>query len=460
MRLYLRLGRVQQAFETLERAKSQTLMNYLANGDQLRWANQSPRCGPLLDELNQLREEHHWFYRLAYEPRLNEEERRPEIDQQQAREEIAVRERRMRAITERLYLLNNEGGTGSNIKPPRLQDVQRQLNEHTLLVEFYNDGANVWAFSADNHSLEIHQLPITISDLDRLLSQLQINFQSALNTDVENATARNVAGLTQRLLQRLYGALLKPLGHRLRDRHRLVIVPYGALHYLPFHLLHTDDGYLIEEYEIVILPTSGLLTRPSPARPSGALILAHSWQGRLPQTLDEAHAVHRLFDGTMYAETDAMRSTLCSKPVQILHIAAHGEHRLDQPDLSYIQLADGQLYADDLLQHDMSYELVTLSACETGRANVAGGDELIGIGRGFLYAGAGALVTSLWRIPDASANALMERMYTNLRNGASKAAALRNAQRAILAEAPQLHPAFWGAFQLVGDAEPLSRINT
>jgi CHAT domain-containing protein len=54
----------------------------------------------------------------------------------------------------------------------------------------------------------------------------------------------------------------------------------------------------------------------------------------------------------------------------------------------------------------------------------------------------------------------MERMYTNLRNGASKAAALRNAQRAILAEAPQLHPAFWGAFQLVGDAEPLSRINT
>jgi CHAT domain-containing protein len=460
MKLYLQLGRVDQAFETLERAKSQTLMNYLANGDQLRWANQDPQHSPLLNELNRLREEHHWFYRLAYEAPLHEEERRPEIDQQHARKEIAVRERRMRAITEQLYLLSSDGGAWSNVKPPRLPDVQRTLSEQTLLVEFYNDGANVWAFSADNHSLETHQLPIMIDDLHRLLSQLQVNFQSALNTSVETATARNVAGLTQRLLQRLYGALLRPLEHRLRGRHRLVIVPYGALHYLPFHLLHTDDGYVIEKYESVILPTSGLLTRPSPVRPSGALILAHSWQGRLPQTLDEAHAVHRLFDGTMYAEADAMRSTLCSKPVQILHIAAHGEHRLDQPDLSYIKLADGQLYADDLLQHDMSYELVTLSACETGRANVAGGDELIGIGRGFLYAGAGALVTSLWRIPDATANALMERMYTNLRNGASKAAALRNAQRAILAEAPQLHPAFWGAFQLVGDAGPLSCINT
>jgi CHAT domain-containing protein len=460
MKLHLQSGRVEEAFETLERAKSQTLMNYLSNHDQLRWADQNPRCGPLLNELNRLREEHYWFYRLAYEPPLSEEERRPKIDQQQAREEIAVRERRMRAITEQLYLLSSDGGAWSNVKPPRLPNVQRTLSEQTLLVEFYNDGANVWAFSADNHSLEIHQLPIMIDDLHRLLSQLQVNFQSALNTGVETATARNVVGLTQRLLQRLYRALLKPLEYRLRGRHRLVIVPYGALHYLPFHLLHTDDGYLIEKYESVILPTSGLLTRPSPARPSGALILAHSWQGRLPQTLDEAHAVHRLFDGMLYAEADAMRSTLCSKPVQILHIAAHGEHRLDQPDLSYIQLADGQLYADDLLQHDMSYELVTLSACETGRANVAGGDELIGIGRGFLYAGAGALVTSLWRIPDASANALMERMYTNLRNGASKAAALRNAQRAILAESPQLHPAFWGAFQLVGDAEPLSRINT
>jgi CHAT domain-containing protein len=142
--------------------------------------------------------------------------------------------------------------------------------------------------------------------------------------------------------------------------------------------------------------------------------------------------------------------------VQILHIAAHGEYRLDQPDLSYIKLADGQLYADDLLQQDLSYELVTLSACETGRANVAGGDELIGLGRGVLYAGAGALIGSLWHVTDELAVALMEHMYDALCAGASKAAALRDAQLAIMHRTEQLHPAFWGAFQLVGDARPLS----
>jgi CHAT domain-containing protein len=154
-------------------------------------------------------------------------------------------------------------------------------------------------------------------------------------------------------------------------------------------------------------------------------------------------------------EGEADRRALQTQPAQILHIAAHGEHRLDQPDLSYLQLADGQLYADDMLQNDMSYELVTLSGCETGRASVAASDELIGLGRGFLYAGAGALLASLWQVADSSTLHFMERMYEALHAGSSKAAALRDAQTWMLASDRQLHPAFWGAFQLIGDASPL-----
>jgi CHAT domain-containing protein len=164
----------------------------------------------------------------------------------------------------------------------------------------------------------------------------------------------------------------------------------------------------------------------------------------------------KLFGGKVYLEETASRETLRAKPVQILHIATHGQHRLDQPDLSYIQLADGQLYADDMFQQDLSYELVTLSACETGRANVAASDELIGLGRGFLYAGAGALLVSLWRVEDISTLQFMERMYKSLFAGASKAAALREAQRSFITENPDMHPAFWGAFQLIGNADPLS----
>ena len=233
-------------------------------------------------------------------------------------------------------------------------------------------------------------------------------------------------------------------------------MPYGALHYLPFHLLHDGQHYLIENFEVVIMPAAGLMTRPAPRRLPGALVLAHSRGGQLPHVKAEADLVHQLFGGTRWAEQDARRAALHTQPRQILHIAAHGQYRLDQPDLSYLELADGLLYADDLLQQDLSYELVTLSGCETGRATVAGGEELIGLGRGLLYAGAGALVLSLWSVADEITVDLMALMYGQLRMGASKAAALRHAQRTLLSAVPDGHPAFWGAFQLTGDAGSLT----
>jgi CHAT domain-containing protein len=87
---------------------------------------------------------------------------------------------------------------------------------------------------------------------------------------------------------------------------------------------------------------------------------------------------------------------------------------------------------------------------------VRASDELIGLGRGFLYAGAGALLVSLWPVADVSTLGLMERFYRALRAGESKAAALRCAQRMTLAEDRHLHPAHWGAFELIGDPGALS----
>jgi CHAT domain-containing protein len=455
--LYLRSGRVEDAFEALERAKSQAHLGYLANRDRLRWAQDDDRSRALIEELDRLREEHQWFYQLAHDaPRSSN---RPSMIQPpQAIAEVAARERRMRAITEELYLRNSVGRAVNPAPAASVQDVRRALDESALLVEFYSDGAHLWAFTLDEQTVDVLCLPVTVETLNELLAQLQANLAGALKIGQRAPAARSLTRLAQRILQRLYSLLIEPLALHRRGRQRLVIVPYGALHYLPFHLLYDGSAYLIERYEVAILPAAGLAMLPSPRRKPGALILAHSWEGRLPYTRAEAEIVHRLFGGIVSADQLANRAVLQAPPRQILHIAAHGEHRLDQPDLSYLQLADGQLYADDLLQQDLSYELVTLSACETGRANVASDDELIGLGRGFLYAGAGALILSLWQVADAMTVGLMERVYRALQAGASKAAALREAQLAILAEAEPLHPAFWGAFQLVGDARPLSRM--
>jgi CHAT domain-containing protein len=452
--LYLRNGQGENAFESLERAKSQLLLGYIANREGLRWTTDSVRNQTLIDELKRLRSEHQWFYRLAQNPsRPN----RPNIvSPEQALAEVSTRERRMRTITEQLYIYSRNQQTANQTPNTSLKDIQPRLKEDTLLIEFYNDGTHLWAFLLDGKTIQIHCLPASADKLNQLLVQLQSNIAAVLRADPQTAITHSLNQLAQRILQRLYTYLLEPLRLHRYEQKRLIIVPYSILHYLPFHLLHDGSSYLIEKNEVVILPAAGLITRPRTRQSPGALILANSFDGRLPHTLAEAQMVQRLFGGSLCLEERADRTALRMPPSQILHIAAHGEHRLDQPDLSYLQLADGQLYADDMLQQDLSYELVTLSACETGRANVAASDELIGLGRGFLYAGAGALLVSLWRVADVSTFQFMEGMYTALASGASKAAALRQAQRSLLAENQDAHPAFWGAFQLIGNAQPLS----
>jgi CHAT domain-containing protein/tetratricopeptide (TPR) repeat protein len=453
--LHLQSGQAECAFDALEHAKSQALLSYLANREQFRWATGNTHTQSMLEELNKLRAEHQWFYRLAHEPSRNTEHTytiRPE----RALVELAVRERRIRSITEQLYLHSGDDYQANRIATMSLKNIQNTLSDGTLLIEFYNDGSCIWVFILDGHNIQVQPLPTTTETLNKLLDQLKGNIAGALTVDPRTAAGRNLIQLARRILKRLHSLLIEPLMlHRYNPR-KLIIVPYSVLHYLPFHLLYDGSGYLIQKHEVIVLPAAGLATRPRLKRDPGALILANSWEGRLPHALAEAQMVQGLFSGTLCAGEDATRTALQSSPTQILHIATHGEHRLDQPDLSYLQLADGQLYTDDILQQDLSYELVTLSACETGRASVAASDELIGLGRGFLYAGAGALLVSMWQVADTSTFDFMERMYKALRMGLSKSAAVREAQQFMLSEDGWHHPAFWGPFQLIGDDQPLS----
>lgn len=457
--LYINSGQTVAALESLERAKSQALLNHLMNRQHLRWLQTDARSKTLIEELEQLRIDHHSHYELAFNPSLQQGQSPNRSRQEQARRDLERCEKQMRAITEQLYLQNNSGYSLA-ARPPTLDDIRQHINDDCLLIEFYSDAENVWAFWADSRNIGVKQLPLTPREVNLAIQQFQFDVNCALklcaHKGVSSSEAQHLTPITRRKLESLYSGLLAPLEKHLSNKQRLIMVPYGTLHYLPFHLLSAAGRYLIETHEIVVVPASGMLITPPPHRSPGALILAHSWNGRLPQAINEGRMVQEILKGETYYDGAANREHMLEQPRQVLHIAAHGEYRMDEPDLSYIELADGQLYTDDLLQHDLSYELVTLSACETGRAKVASGDELIGLGRGFLYAGAGALITSLWRVDDHVTVQMMKSLYQALQAGASKASALRNAQLAFLAEGFQLHPAFWGAFQLIGNADKLT----
>ena len=191
-----------------------------------------------------------------------------------------------------------------------------------------------------------------------------------------------------------------------------------------------------------------------------SLVLGLSDNGRLAFAVQEAEAVAKQLGVPAALNEAATTSLLWQRGTRspIVHIAAHGLFRLDAPNFSHIKLADRQLSTIEAFNLNLSScSLITLSACETGRAVVGGVDEVIGLGRGFLYAGAASLLPSFWKVDDASSAELMTMFYQALLNGQNKAAALASAQRAFLARARtsirpyRVHPYFWAAFHLIGD---------
>ena len=379
IRLHLSAGETARAFETLERSKSQIFLNYLTSRETLRWNTAIPQVRALQAELKRLREEHQW---LCHQTQHDGSALDGAAPDNTALEAIRLREKQMRAITEQLYLYSPDDGLVDLSRLPALAEVQRHLPDGTLLIAFYNDGSHLFAFKIARRAIDVVALDTPGATVDGLLAQLEFNLACALKVEPGAPIVGGLARLAQQVGQQLFEALLAPLAIRFADWQRLVIVPYGSLHYLPFHILYDQDAYLIERCEVVTLPAAALLTRQGPVRTGGALVLAHSQQGLLAHTLREAEAVHELLGGEILRDELANQDALRLPPRQVLHIAAHGEFRIDQPDLAYIALADGRLYTDDFLQHDLGYELITLSACETGRANVLAGEELIGLGRG------------------------------------------------------------------------------
>ena len=132
-----------------------------------------------------------------------------------------------------------------------------------------------------------------------------------------------------------------------------------------------------------------------------------------------------------------------------------GHFNADAPLSSGLYLApgpnrDGVLTVGDLYSLRLDADLVTLSACETGLGKVVNGDDVIGLTRGFLYAGARTIVASLWEVDDAATAQLMESFYKNL-GAHDKREALRLAQIETRNSHPD--PWYWAGFNVIGKGD-------
>jgi tetratricopeptide (TPR) repeat protein len=254
--------------------------------------------------------------------------------------------------------------------------------------------------------------------------------------------------------QALHTMVWAPIQHRLAGRRRIVVVPHRDLHYLPFAALHDGQAWLVQRYVISLAPGAGwapeALAAPRP-RPTRALAVGID-AGGLQHAAHEAAAVaqavgtHAQLLVGPAATQAALRAA--APGLDLLHIATHGHFRADNPMFSALSLADGPLTLHDAAGLGLQGCLVTLSACETGLSRSAPGNETIGLVRGFLLAGAPAVMASQWAVDDAATAGLMHDIYRTWLAGAGPAAALAAAQarRAAAGE----HPFFWAAFALHG----------
>jgi len=194
-----------------------------------------------------------------------------------------------------------------------------------------------------------------------------------------------------------------------------------------------------------------LLCREKPAGASGRALLLGAPGEAIPQVEDEIRAIARLFDDPVACiGPEATRAALerYAPGSRVIHLAAHGVFRHDNPLFSALKLSDTWLNFHDIYNLDLRADLVTLSGCYSGLNRIAQGDELLGLARGFFYAGAASLLVSLWAVNDRATSEFMQAFYRRYQAGRPKPAALREA--ALEVKEQYDHPYYWAPFVLVG----------
>jgi CHAT domain-containing protein len=265
------------------------------------------------------------------------------------------------------------------------------------------------------------------------------------------------AGLEETWDSRLRDAL-QPAAPHLAGADRLVVSPMAAGHLLPWPLLaeragwHAPDGPALP---VTVLPALGVLERLRHRRrdEQGPVLVVGNPQGDLGYAGQEAGAVAQALGATPVTGSDATIERVLRDidRARIVHLAAHASFAAGAPLESGIQLADGPLTAAQVMTRRLRATVLTLSGCETGLADIRGGDELAGLAQAFLQAGAHSLVVSLWAVDDEATGTLMAAFYRQLlASPGDGAKALREAMTQVRAAEQWRHPYFWCAFTYIG----------
>jgi hypothetical protein len=376
------------------------------------------------------------------------------------REQTQGLERRLRRLEDRLSATRGLGGLFAT--PADAESVQQRLSPAEALVQYFFAGDELVAFVVRDRQIRAFLDLGSADDVAQLVERFHFQIARA----VARAAWPEIpdTGLMEDVefeLGELHRLLLSPLAEALEGAARLVIVPHGALHVVPFHALHDGRQYVLDEREVAYAPSASLMLRlierggPAPGALAAPLVVGVP-DREAPLIEQEAAAVAGVFRKPRVLtgpEATAERFAELAPGSGLIHLACHGRFSATNPMLSGLKLADRWVTVRDLYGLRLPGAVVALSGCDTGRGALAGGDEMMGLARAFFVAGASALVLSLWPVNDESAAILMASAYRLWQNdGAARgtlAAALRKAQCELRRKRP--HPAYWAPFLVMGN---------
>jgi CHAT domain-containing protein/tetratricopeptide (TPR) repeat protein len=400
-----------EAFATVEQAKGRALLDQIhAAGVGPAAPTGEPAEAALASELEQLRGELNVLYsRLADASFGGAGGAPPHAWAPRAR----AREQRIAALEDRLLAVR--GNVARSGRPLTLPEVQARLVPGTALVEYFAAEDELLAFvvrSGDARVLRrLGSWAAVAAGVDRLHFQLRRALRPGA---LLGPRGERLCDDARRELGTLHQSLIAPLAAALDGTERLLIVPHGALHAAPFAALWDGMQHLIERFELTTLPSASLLARPRDPRRGAAALVVGAADERAPQIADEARRVAESLETPqliMGPEATAARVQAAAPDARLIHFACHGHFSPHDPLGSGLKLADRWLNVREICDLRLRAGLVTLSGCETGRNVVTAGDELQGLSRAFLAAGAAALLVSLWTVQDEAALKLMTDFY-------------------------------------------------
>lgn len=501
IRLQTERGHSGEAFRLLERFRAQSFLALLATRDLTFAADISPsldrerRRVTALYDRNELR-----LAAFNLDQEETEALRREQIRLREQREEIDAE---IHQASPRLAAM---------IHPRTLtfEAVRAALDPGTVMLSYSVGKKQTQLFVvAPGRELEVKTLPVGEEALRRDVESLR-----QLIDQARSKGSLGVEGLDW-TSRRLYRLLIQPAETSIAAGDRIVIVPDGPLHRLPFAALIRKRApgkkserswqYLVEWRPLHTVLSGSVYaelkerrrTTESGAAPFQWVAFGDPWfppqlaQGRplesgearlrsfstrtglqwerLPESRREVEKIAQLFPAAsrqIYLDREATEehAKALGRQTRIVHFATHGFVDDHSPFDSGLVLAipehftegtdNGLLQVWEIFENvRLDADLVVLSACETGLGEIRGGEGIIGLTRAFQYAGARSVLASLWRVDDKATADLMERFYRHLRAGQPKAEALRSAQLELLRGEGKdaAAPFFWAALQLFGD---------